>query len=170
MISNILLTCLIEDCKLDLAQSLSKKLDMIFADIDELVKFDVINPELVIEKVSVEYFKSIQKKQVKNVSSYENSLIVASDEILTETENFNILKNTSLTIFVKVPFKKYAKYIKEKCNGILQPSDIIDLNMFYDKEKIFSKNANIVVDAKWLNIKHLTRKVVKEIKKYYVKK
>ena len=82
MISNILLTCLREDIKNTTANILSKKLDMILADIDELVKFDIINPQVVIDKVGVEYFNSLQSKQVKNVASYENTFIVASDEIL----------------------------------------------------------------------------------------
>ncbi len=167
MVSNILITCLRDDIKQSTAKCLSSKLDMILADIDELIKFDIINPNYVIEQVGVDYFKSIQTKQVKNVASYENTIIVASDEILTQSQNIETLKNSSLVIFVKIPYNSYKKYISNKTSGVLQAKDIIDLNMFYDKQKIFSLNANIVVDVKWLNIKHITNKITKAIKKYY---
>lgn len=170
MVSNILLTCLREDIKLSTANYLSLKLDMILADIDELIKFDIINPEIVIEKVGVDYLNSIETKQVKNVASYENTLIVASDELLTKSKHFDIIKNTSLVIFVKLPYKSYSKYISSKCEGVLQPKDIIDLNIFYDKEKIFEKRADIVVDVRWLNVRHICKKVIKAIKNYYNKK
>ena len=156
-----------KDLKNSTAVVLSKKLDMILADIDELVKFDIINPQLVVEKVGIEYFNSLQTKQVKNVSSYENTLIVASDDILTKKENFEILKHTSLVIFIDIPFKSYSKYISKKCGGVLQPKDIIDLNLFYDNQKIYKNNANIVVSVKWLNVNHISKKIIKAIKKYY---
>ncbi len=167
MISNLVIACLREDIKQQVVKVLADKMEMYYADIDELVKYEVINPQDVIDKVGVEYLQQLIDKQVYNISTYENTIITASDNVLTSSKNILALKTSSLIILIKIPFKAYKKYVTKQANGVLQPADIINLNMFFDKEKIIEKSANIVVNAKWLNAKHIAKKVIKEIKKYY---
>ena len=167
MISNIVVACLREDLKQNIVKILADKLEMYFADIDELVKYEAINPQEVIDRVGVEYLQKLTDKQVYNISTYENTIITASDDILTNSKNILTLKTSSLIVLIKIPFKAYKKYITTQAKGVLQPIDIINLNMFFDKEKIIEKSANIVINVKWMNAKHIAKKVIKAIKKYY---
>lgn len=167
MISNIVVACLREDVKQKVVKILADKMEMYYADIDELVKYEVINPQDVIDKVGVEYLQQLIDKQVYNISTYENTIITASDNILTSSKNILALKTSSLIILIKIPFKAYKKYITKQAKGVLQPADIINLNMFFDKEKIIEKSAHIVINAKWLNAHHIAKKVIKQIKAYY---
>lgn len=166
MISNIVIACLREDVKQKTVKILADKMEMYYADIDELIKYDV-NPQEVIEKVGVEYLQQLIDKQVYNISTYENTLITASDNILTNSKNILALKTSSLIILIKIPYSAYKKYVTKKCKGVIQPIDIINLNSFFDKEKIIEKSSNIVINAKWMNAKHIAKKVIKAIKKYY---
>ena len=144
MISNILVSCLIPDKKKRIAESLSFKLDMIYADVDEMIKYAISNPQEVINKVGIEYLQKLTEKEIANIASYQNTVITADEESTLNFQTLSVLKTTSLVVYIQIPFHKYKKYISKKNHGILQPIDIINLNMFYDRQTIMIKNANSI--------------------------
>ena len=129
MISNIVISCLNPDIKTKTALLLSDKLDMLHADIDELIKYDVINPQDVIEKVGLDYFNKLVDKQVYNVSSYENTVITASDEIITNSRHISTLKTSALFIYLRISYKEGKIISKKNITATIEIPKSMNLNI-----------------------------------------
>lgn len=167
MVSNIVIVCLLDDIKKKVGLKLADMLDMFYADINDLVEFDVINSEDVENKMGTEYFEKLLNKQVQNVSQFENSVITADIKTLTKEKNVKALKESSIIVYLQVSAKKYMNFLKKKNKGEMAPIDVINSNMFFDRDKLSGKACDILINCKTNFSGLIAKKIVKELNKFY---
>ena len=74
-----------------IAATLAKKLNMILADIKELLAFEM-DVEKAISIGGKEYLEKEESKLIERISSYSNTLIIIDTNTFLQEKNFNILK------------------------------------------------------------------------------
>ena len=97
------------DLKNKTSKKLAKTLNMFFADINSLIKYDLINIKKVIKEAGLEYYNKVETKAVKNVSTYENTVITLDLNTFFNNDNYNILKKNSLVIYLSQTREDFEK-------------------------------------------------------------
>ena len=106
--NKIVVVSLCEKYTKDVAQNLSGKLDMMFCDTKDLIEYELIDKKAIEKLCSKSYLKSSEKGVLKRIASFENVVVSINYDYLIH--NFQILKNKSLIIFLKLS----KNYVKEK--------------------------------------------------------
>lgn len=162
MKNNISIIALDCDLKNKICKKLSKKLGMFFADINSLIKYDLINIKKVIKEAGLEYYNKIETKTVKSVSSFENALITLNLSTFFNNDNYKILKEGSLLIYLRQNRKSFeSSRKKDKTYG-----DLLEEKVFSQRDEVLKSICDIVVECKDKD-KNIEDKVIEKIKKYY---
>ena len=128
-----------------LAKSISDSFDMFFADITELVQFDLLDVDNARNLCGDDYVKKVENNKVKTISSYSNTLFTLDYSLLNNDDNLNRIKQSSYIIYLKLSKDELKKNM---LNNNLKHQEInlkIDL---YDYRNAFcEKYADFVIDC-----------------------
>lgn len=154
MKTNIALVSLNFDHTRQLCKDLADQLDMLFADINDILEYNMVNQQM-LDMAGKEYFDKEEKKVLASVVQCNNACICCKFEILNKNSNFDVLKSNCLVIFLE-----YAK-------SELKNSDIWQKQSYaFDVENsICKKNADISI--KFSKNKNTTKDILQSIKKFY---
>ncbi len=139
---NIAIVSLNDKFSKSVASSLANKLDMHFADIHEMIVYDLISPEEVIEKCGVEYLKKRERATIFNCCNFNNTVLSANFDIIKEYAN--LFENT-IIVYLRLPEEKVVQSVAK-----------IDFN---NRDNFLNKNCDIQVNL----TKCLTAGAVKKI-------
>lgn len=165
MISNITLLALNNNLKKILAKKLSKQLDMFYVDIDDFIEYDLNGIKRVIDVAGLEYFNKIETQTLKRIYSYENTIITLSLNTLNKTMHKLFVKNKSVSIFIKVDFKFYKKYLKLESES--KEIEEINVAVFNERNKLLSDFADLTVELNKKDEKNSIKLIIGAIEKYY---
>lgn len=107
---NIVIVSLSEKFAQSVSSSLSKKLDMLMVDCHEMIVYDLINPQEVIEKAGLEYFKKREKSVIKNCAEFLNTVISIGYNLFVEYKE--LFKN-SLVFYIHIPKKTVDEVVNQ---------------------------------------------------------
>ena len=107
MKSNIALVCLSNNFLKNLGQMLADDLDMFFADIDDILEYNLVNDDM-LDMAGKDYFDKEKEKVIKSVCQYDNSVICGRFE--TIINNVEKIKDNSLLIYIKINDELFQKY------------------------------------------------------------
>lgn len=142
-LKNIVVVSLDEKFAKNVAKALADMLEMYFADCKELIAYDLINPEEVLQKCGLEYFKKREKGVVSNCADYENTVISVSYDLFKE---YNELFNNSYVVYLELPKLK----LKEPPSKIAYQSrdeflkNNADMMLSFDRKAVLSAAKQIV--------------------------
>ncbi len=85
----------------EVGKMLSDSLDMFFLELEKFVEYDITNKQDAVKQISVDYLNKLEQKSVKYASSFQNTVMVASFDMLTFNKNYKHFKNNSLIIYLK---------------------------------------------------------------------
>jgi shikimate dehydrogenase len=144
---NIVLTGLSGSGKSSLAEKLAKALGMRRVDIDEMiVKSQGMPVAEIFAQKGEGLFRDIESQQLKMALSGENAVIATGGGIVLRSENIDIMKESSLVIFIDRPVDIIAKDIR--CSG--RPLLKDGPEKLYDMEKqrrgLYLSSADIVYE------------------------
>lgn len=163
MKKNITIICLVNEYKKRVAKALADELDMFYADINEIMEYNLINDEM-LEKAGQQYFDENESKTVKTIASYENTILTVNFSTMNKGNNLDILKKDSLIIYVKLSFDKFCELDKyESLKSLVQINKIA----FQDRDQYISNFANIKVEVKDLEISSVIKSIIEEINNYF---
>lgn len=134
---------------------------MFFADINSLIKYDLINIKKVIKEAGLEYYNKVETKAVKNVSTYENTVITLDLNTFFNNDNYNILKKNSLVIYLSQTREDFENSHKNKTY-----KDKLDEEVFDQRDKLLKSICDITVECQSKE-KNLEEKIIEKIKEYY---
>lgn len=149
------------DLKNKTSKKLAKTLNMFFADINSLIKYDLINIKKVIKEAGLEYYNKVETKAVKNVSTYENTVITLDLNTFFNNDNYNILKKNSLVIYLSQTREDFENSHKNKTY-----KDKLDEEVFDQRDKLLKSICDITVECQSKE-KNLEEKIIEKIKEYY---
>ncbi len=150
------------------AKALADKLEMYFADINALIEFDILNVHQIVDLCGKDYLQKIENKKVKQVASFENSLLTLNFTLLNNDFNSKAIKEKCVVVFLKLNQQAYEKKIlKEKYSKL---SQILNINMFNDRTKICASLADIVFECDEQTVAKIATSLKNEIIEFYTKR
>lgn len=127
-INNLVIVSLDDNFSKAVAQTLANQLDMFGCDVKELIIYDLINPEEILEKCGYEYLKKREKGVVRSSADYQNTVISVSFDLYKEySEEFTMsliiylqLQKTSIrAITSKIAYQSRDEFLKDKADIVL---------------------------------------------------
>ena len=127
-INNLVIVSLDDNYSKAVAQTLANQLDMFGCDVKELIIYDLINPEEILEKCGYEYLKKREKGVVRSSADYQNTVISVSFDLYKEySEEFTKsliiylqLQKTSIrTTTSKIAYQSRDEFLKDKADIVV---------------------------------------------------
>jgi shikimate kinase len=137
---------------------LSDSLDMFFLDLEKFIEYDVVNKEDIIEKVSLEYLSELEKKSVKHVASFENTVIAASYNCFVINKNYDYFKNKSIIIYLR----QTKSQIENSQSGLLNKVN------FVSRDKKLKLIADYVITLENNNVVEGYNKIIQQLKEVFL--
>lgn len=166
MKSNITLIALNAKFKKEIAKKLAEKLGMFYVDVNEMIKYDLLNINQVISVAGIDYYNKVESKTVASISTFENALITVENDTFFNNDNYKILKEKSLFIYLRLDFESFKKQLDKEMNARQKDEKEINEKLFYERDKIMSGVSDIAIDISLSN-KNKIASIIKEIKKHY---
>lgn len=166
MKSNITILALNKKLTNKIAKNLSTKLDMFFVDANELVKYDLLDINKVIKVAGIDYYNKAETKIIKSISCYENVIITIDNDTLFNNNNFELLKQSSLFIYIKINYLDFVSLLKKSKNKNNKYEIMIDKKVYHERDMILTKLSDITVRIN-NNTKDIEGKIINKIKKFY---
>lgn len=163
MKKNISIIGLTNSFKKSIAKKLADELEMVFADVNDLMEYNLINDEM-LAVAGQDYYNKNERKTLETVLSYQNTVLTVNFSTLNKLNNFDILKQNSLIIYVALNYADFQNLSQQEYdNNVLKLNQIV----FNDRDLIMRKYADIVVEVNHLTLNNVIEKTLDSIGKYY---
>lgn len=147
--TSILIVSLNKEIGNVLSSQLANVLSMHFADCKELIEYDLFDSGAILEKCGIEYLTKREKSVVRDIATYENSVIFVEYDIYKN--NYELLNKISPSIYLKFPKRKLAK---------TEPISELD---FEQRDKFLQTSCDLTIEVASAG-KSAFAKIIKEIK------
>lgn len=124
---------------------LADKLDMFFVDVKELIEYDLVNSKEALLRCGKEYIEKEERKTVRNVSEYENTVVNIPYDLFVNNRDF--FKNNNINIFIK-PFK----------------ADDIDMIVMEDRIALLKNDCKIFIENRENSVESCYNKIITKLK------
>ena len=165
MKNNICIFGMVKDYTSKVAKRVADKFEMFFADVDALIEFDLINTNMVKDICGKEYLEKQERKKVKQVATFENTLITLRFALLNDDSNLKVLNENCLMIYLKLDKPTYDKKLGRNKNDKL--NKLINLSVFDERNKILEEKADLIVDCSELDMLKSAKLIKDTILKHY---
>jgi len=167
MKTNIALICVLNNYSKNVSKMLSDKLDMFYADMEDMIEYELIDSKHILEtlgdKEGKKFIKKIETDVIKNVSSFENTFININPVLLFSGRNFSQLQKTCFVIYAQISPKYFDA--RTKHNGDVIPADITDIT-FGERDKKYVEKADVVVNCSTLRESKAVKKIMSELNSF----
>lgn len=150
-----------------IASRLARTLEMYFADVDDLIDFDVISKEETINLCGREYLEKIERKKVKQAVSFENTLVTLNHTLLNDVKNCERIDENCLVIFLKISHELYEKKLTNE--KVKKLGKILALSLINERNTICESMSDIIVECDGKTLTNIIQEIKQEIIKYYGK-
>ena len=147
---NIVLISLNECFCKSVASELAGFLDMYVADCHDLLVYDLINPQDVLEKCGVDYLQNRERSVLESCSEYENTVLSINYDLFYQ---HNCLFANSLVVYLCLPQGQEDK-VANKIN-------------YANRHDLLLEKADIVIELQNKSIKKTLEKIVKKLGELY---
>ena len=163
MKKNITIIGLTNDYKRNISKALADELDMIFADINELMEFNFINSNM-LETAGQDYYDKNERKTIQTITSYESTVITLNFSTFNKSDYSSIIKNNSLVIYLRQSFEDFVIANKKEVSKSLLNINKIAFN---DRDKLMLSYCDIKIDIENESISECVEKILIGINNYY---
>lgn len=169
MITNITILALNNSFKKTISKLLAKNLDMFYLDTSDIIKFDLEAYNKIVNTNGIDFYTKLENDAFKKTCGFENTVITTELSLINRDKNFELLKNTSLIIYLKLDYDFYKeKLIEERPRSNIYEENL-NLIVFNERNQILLNYSDIVINVTHKNEKKLVSLIIKEIQKYYNK-
>lgn len=167
---NYILVSLMDINMEKISSQLAKKLNYYYLNIEELIDYQLIDKEKMIDVCGIEYTEKARNKVIKSINTYENSIISMNYETFSSYHS-GINRNNKI-IYLKVRKeqikKEYDRLNKEiktermpKDKSILVSNLGISLMVYEERDKFIRKNCDYEVKCDISNIEKTISEILK---------
>ena len=132
-----------------LSLQLANSLNMHFADCKELIEYDLFDSGAILQKCGIEYLTKREKSVVRDIATYENSIIFVEYDIYKS--NLELLNQIHPSIYLRCPKRK------------LEKTEAINQIAFEERDLYLKNSCDLTVDVSSAS-KLALAKIIKEIK------
>lgn len=163
MKKNITIICLSSKFRQNVAKQLADELEMFYADVNEIMEYNLINSEM-LEKAGQAYFDENEQKTLKTIASYENTILTLNYSTLNKNNNFELLKQNTLIIFIELDYACFSLLNHEENSSPLAKINEI---AFEDRTKNISSLSDIVVYESVADVTLTINDIIKSINEFF---
>ena len=135
------------------AKSIADAFEMFFADITDLINFDLLDVEKARKLCGEEYIHKVERIKVKTVATFENTLFTMDYSLLNDDDNLKITKDNAYIIYLKLTSNGLANVLqqaKTKENEIA-----LKLNLYEFRNSLCEKYSDIVINCDGKNMSQI---------------
>ena len=145
-----------------LCKTFAQSLGMIFADIDDILQYNMVNQNM-LETAGREYFDSEEQKVLKSVAECENICLNIDFVVINKNNNLQITKENCIVVYLQYPKSFFESKNKTKSNKMAKL-----LSAFELEDQICCTFADVVVKLNDTS-KEGCNRIIKEIREYIYK-
>lgn len=149
----------------NICKSLSSKLDMFYANVQDIVEFELFDLNQIEEVCGKEFLLKEQTSIVKRICSYENTLININYSELNDENILDSIRSSCLLIYIRIDKDRFKK--EQDNDNFNHNEKIINIDLFNDRDFICKNIAEIVVNCNDLNEDNVVELILKEMINYY---
>lgn len=132
--------------KTTIGKELSKRLKVEFCDIDEyIIEKEGKSISEIFEK-GEDYFRSIESRTVKEVSSKFPQIIATGGGVVKREENIKVLRQNGIIIFLNRPVKHIAQDVDIKSRPLLKDGPEKLYELFKERYELYNKYCDYKID------------------------
>ena len=166
MKSNICIACVSNEYAKLIAKLLSDKLDMYFADVSELIQFDLIDINAAQQTCGPDYIKKIERGKIKYVCSFDNTCISVDYAMLNDSNNISAVLEKCVLVCLNISKAKYKSM--QQNTALKMAENKLNNEMFDTRTKLLLANADVAVKVS-VKDGHIVDKIIKKLNEYYKK-
>jgi len=156
--------------KTTVGKILSKKLGYRFVDIDSEIEQVQVTPITDIFKLKGEnYFRDVETRTLEEISRRSKQVVSTGGGIVIKDENWDIMKNNGVTIYLKSSIETLFNRVKHKTTRpLLNVEDPLDRakELFSGREKLYEKS-DIIIDREGLEPEQVAEVIINKISEKY---
>lgn len=147
------------------AKDLADSLDMYYADVNDLLRFDMFDLKETEKKCGKEYLQKQESLKIKTVSSYDNTVITVDYGSLNNNKNLDYIKKGCLVVYLKLTENEFLNKLNY---DILTKSQLeIEKSLFFDRDFICGNISDIKINCKNLKDEDIVELIMSAIGNYY---
>ena len=165
--TNLCVFGLIKEFADDIAKDLAIRLDMYYANVEEIIEFELIDLKFMEEVCGLDYLNKKELSIVRRLCTYDNTLMNINFNKLNSNKFLESVKKNCLIIYLEQSKKEYKRMLDS--NGTTDNEKKICMQIFDDRHRISKNIADITIDCSDIGKQEILDKIITEILKIYVK-
>lgn len=166
MKKNITIVCLSNEYKKIIAKQLALELDMFYADINDIMEYNLINTEM-LEKAGQQYYDENEAKTIKTVSGYDDTVLTLNLSTLNKSNYLDIIKENSLIIYIRLDYETFKNLnLAENSKALVKINEVA----FEDRNKLISEFSDIVIENEQIEVASTIKQIMRGIEEFFSKK
>lgn len=151
----------------DVCKQLSIKMDMFYANVQDILEFELMDMQKVEEVCGIDYLLKEERSIIRRICTYDNTIINVDYSCLNNDSNVEVIRDNCLIIYLRLNEKRFQKeQDKENINSNIKG---INKDLFHDRDFICNKIADITVDCENHKDNELIEIIIENILKFYTK-
>ena len=159
MKSSLALVGLNESFVSQLARTLSDELNMFYANVREIIEYEVFDAKEIEKKCGLEYLNNLRQKSFKNIVEYENAIIDMPFSVYSYEFNSSLISKNAIVIYVCVDKSLYEKSIQWQEKESVEVQKLA----YENRHQFCTKHADIIVEMNNLATKQNVNKIKKQL-------
>ena len=166
MKSNILIVGFLKELNDGVCLRLSKELNMYYANVAEMVSYELINADEMITVCGLDYYQDQENKVLRRISSFENTIFCFDYNYFSNYAE-KYFSSSCHIIYLKVAEQKLDKIVKQH-NDYETWSSAIDIIDFADRNKTLESLCDFTVESDRVSALSYSKKVKEYLKNLYM--
>ena len=154
MKQNICVIGLNNDYVANIGKAIADAFEMYFADITELIKFELMDVEYARALCGEDYIHKVERSKVKAVSGFENTLFTMDYSLLNDEVNYEKTKHNAYVIYLKLGKVELEKLVDSMKN----PSPLI-YDVYEFRNNLCEKYSDFMIECDGKNVKRIIKEV-----------
>lgn len=153
--SSFVIVCADKTLRNDVAKILAKKNQMLNADIQDVIDYEILNHHDITLSEANEFLGNLEKKAIVKTLGYKNTVLSISCDTFVANDNFELFKNR-VKVYVRLP----KRYIISKLNKNNKDKIEQQLLMYNEIDALISCNCDITMDKELKTAQELVDEIL----------
>ncbi|MBQ7351948.1 MAG: hypothetical protein IJW59_03730 [Clostridia bacterium] len=163
--SNICIVGLTKQLTETICRQLSIKLDMFYANVQDILEFELMDLLRVEQVCGHEYILKEERSVIKRVATYENTLINIQYSSLNNESSLAVVQENCLIIYLRLNEDRYVLELERE--NIQDNEKELNLAVFNDRDFICRKISDLTIDCLNMNEEQLETSIIEQILRFY---